>query len=120
MGRGAQPGERRGGRQKGTPNKRTEKRLAAMQDAASQIAGAIPNAFAGDSHALLVAIYKDPGQPMSLRLDAAKAAIGYEKPRLAATEVSGRLGLGIKTHEEWLRAAEGRARRVRGRLRHRY
>lgn len=34
-------------------------------------------------------------------MDAAKAAIAYEKPRLAATELSG--GLGIKTHEDWVR-----------------
>jgi hypothetical protein len=46
-------------------------------------------AFKGDSHAFLVAIYKDPNQPPQMRLDAAKAAIAYEKPRLAAIEVSG-------------------------------
>ncbi len=77
-----------------------------MQDAASQIGEAIPNVFQGDSHALLMAIYKDPRQPMSLRLDAAKAAIGYEKPRLSTTDLSGNLALGIKTHEEWLRELE--------------
>jgi hypothetical protein len=44
----------------------------------------------------LTAIYKDAVQPIGLRLDAAKAAIGYERPRLAAVEgkVEGRITLG--------------------------
>jgi hypothetical protein len=33
-----------------------------------------------------MAVYKDPRQPIELRVTAAKAAIGYEKPRLAAIE----------------------------------
>jgi hypothetical protein len=33
-----------------------------------------------------MAVYKDPRQPIELRLDAAKTAIPYEKPRLAAIE----------------------------------
>jgi hypothetical protein len=33
-----------------------------------------------------MSIYKDPLQPVQVRIDAAKAAIGYERPRLAATE----------------------------------
>jgi hypothetical protein len=33
-----------------------------------------------------MAVYKDARQPIELRLDAARAAIGYEKPRLAAVE----------------------------------
>ena len=65
------------------------------------------DAFDGDAHALLVAIYKDPAQPIALRLDAAKAAISFEKPRLAAlkADVSSRmtleeLVLGSFKHEE--------------------
>jgi hypothetical protein len=59
-----------------------------MQEAAKKIEAAVPDAFDGDGHALLVAIYKDPSHPIQLRLDAAKAAIRYERPRLAATEFS--------------------------------
>ena len=33
-----------------------------------------------------MAVYKDPQQPLDLRMEAAKAAIAYEKPRLAAIE----------------------------------
>jgi hypothetical protein len=37
-----------------------------------------------DAHALLVSVYKDPSQPLDLRIDAAKAAIPFEKPRLSS------------------------------------
>lgn len=74
------------GRPKGAKNKRTAQRNAAMEAAAEQIEAAIPGAFEGDAHALLMIIYKDPRQDLSVRLDAAKAAIAFEKPRLAAVE----------------------------------
>ena len=66
-------------------NKRTAQREAAMQAAAEALTETIPNAFAGDAHGLLVAVYKEPAQPMEMRLDAAKAAIRYETPALAST-----------------------------------
>jgi hypothetical protein len=100
-GGGSKPGERRGGRERGTPNKRTQEREAAVQEAARKLEAVIPNAFEGDSHAFLVSIYKDPAHPIERRLDAAKAAIPYERPRLSTTELSGTLG--IKSHEEALR-----------------
>jgi hypothetical protein len=40
--------------------------------------------FAGDAHAFLMAVYKNPKLDLHTRIDAAKAAIGYEKPRLAS------------------------------------
>ena len=40
--------------------------------------------FNGDAHALLVMIYRDQTLPLVMRLDAAKAAISYETPVLAA------------------------------------
>jgi hypothetical protein len=43
-------------------------------------------AFSGDAHALLMGVYEDQSQPIELRLQAAKAAIGYEKPRLTAVD----------------------------------
>ena len=93
-----------GGRQKGVPNKRTEQREAAMHEAAGKIETAIPDAFDGDSHALLMTIYKDPNQPLDVRMDAAKAAIAYEKPRLQAIEHGGTLGL--VSHEDRLKEIE--------------
>jgi hypothetical protein len=93
--RGARPGERRGGRKRGTPNKRTAERETAIREAAAQIAGMIEGAFEGDSHALLVAIYKDPKRPIELRLEAAKAAIAYERPKLASIEHFGKDGAAL-------------------------
>ena len=52
------PGERRGGREKGTPNKRTQKREEQMAAASAALEQALANPFTGDSHALLMAIYK--------------------------------------------------------------
>ena len=40
----------------------------------------------GDALAFLTAIYKDQSKPDNLRLDAAKAAIRYERPALAPVE----------------------------------
>jgi hypothetical protein len=75
-----------------------------VQEAAELIRTLIPDAFDGDSHALLMAVYKDPLQPLERRMEAAKAAIAYEKPRLAAIEHGGTLG--IISHEDRLRALE--------------
>jgi hypothetical protein len=94
-------GPKTGGRQKGTPNKRTQEREAAVQDAARKLETLIPNAFEGDSHAFLVSVYKDPAHPIERRLDAAKAAIPYERPRLSTTELNGTLGL--RTHEDYVK-----------------
>lgn len=100
-------GRRYGGRGKGTKNRRTVEREAAMAETAKQIESVIDGAFDGDGHALLVAVYKDPWQPIELRLEAAKAAIGYEKPKLAAVQHSGEMHL---THEEALDELEDRMR----------
>lgn len=83
---GSAPGERRGGRQKGTPNKNTMKHAADMAIVQRKVAAVLPRAFQGDALAFLVAIYKDPTQEASMRIDAARAALPYEKPRLAAVE----------------------------------
>ena len=87
--RGSILGERRGGRQRGAKNKRTVARERAQAEAAMRITEALgTEAFPGDAHAYLVAIYKDPAQPIERRMDAAKATIGYEKPRLAAVDTT--------------------------------
>jgi hypothetical protein len=57
-----------------------------MIAAAAAIEEAIPDAFAGDAHALFMTIYKDPTNDISLRLDAAKAAIRYEKPAMSSVQ----------------------------------
>lgn len=76
-----------GGRKCGAKNKRTVARERALADTAAKITGVLgAGAFEGDAHALLMAIYRDTEQPIELRVEAAKAAIGYEKPRLAAVD----------------------------------
>jgi len=77
------------GRPKGARNKRTKEIIQLGQATAAAIENAIPNAFIGDAHALLMTIYKNPTFDMAVRLDAAKAAAPYEKPKLASTEFKG-------------------------------
>jgi hypothetical protein len=75
------------GRPKGAKSARTIERQAAMQEAAKKAAEALGvEAFDGDAHALLMMIYKNAAHQIELRVDAAKAAIGYEKPRLATVD----------------------------------
>jgi hypothetical protein len=76
-------GRKTGGRLKGSKNKRTLDRERATQQAGRQISAALNGAFEGDAHALLIAVYKDPDQPWQVRIDAAKAALPYEKGRIA-------------------------------------
>src|SRR5262249_54512606 len=77
-------GHKTGGRQKGTRNKRTLAREESTAEAAALIGETIPDAFAGDGHALLIATYKNPTPDPHGRLEAAKAALPNEKPRLQA------------------------------------
>lgn len=76
------------GRPRGAKNRRTREVEAAAIAAAEQIGLAVPDAFTGDAHAYLMAIYKDPRQPTELRLEAAGKAIRYEKPALASVDVT--------------------------------
>ena len=77
-------GKKTGGRVAGTPNKR--KRQAVVAEAIARVGETIPDAFAGDAHALLIATYKNPNLDLHVRLDAAKAALPYEKPRRRNTD----------------------------------
>jgi hypothetical protein len=76
-----------GGHRRGVKNKRTVALERVQAETAGKIADALgAQAFAGDAHALLMGVYKDESQPIELRVHAAKAAIGYEKPRLTAVD----------------------------------
>jgi hypothetical protein len=80
---GRRPGA---GRPQGARNKRTREIEAAADAAREAIEEKIPEAFQGDAHALLMTVYKDPAQDWPLRIDAAKAAIKFEKPALSSVE----------------------------------
>lgn len=84
--RGSKPGERRGGRKKGTPNKKNAVKIAAIEQS-----GITPLDF-------MLNVMREPipeDAPIAaknalraLRLDAAKSAAPYVHPRLASTELS--------------------------------
>jgi hypothetical protein len=70
-------GHKTGGRTKGTPNKRT----LARETAAVEAKAKLPSVFEGNALALFQMVYRDPTNDLKVRLDAAKAAVGYELPR---------------------------------------
>src|SRR5512147_2018777 len=74
MPKGSLPGERRGGRQKGTPNRATSAKAAAI--AAS---GLTPLDY-------LLSVLRDDTAPRAERMEAAAKAAPYVHPRLAAIE----------------------------------
>ena len=74
-----------GGRVKGTPNRRTSELIEAGRETAMRVLG--EDAFAGDAYALLEIVFRDPAQPWDRRVDAAKAVLPYERPRLMASAV---------------------------------
>lgn len=83
----AEPTGRGRGRPPGAKNKRTQEREQRATEAARQITEALgADAFDGDAHAFLVAVYKNPLNEFAHRLDAAKAAIRYETPALSSVE----------------------------------
>jgi len=82
---GARPGA---GRKRGGSNRDTRYRRRKIELVAQQIADELgDDCFEGDAHAYLMSIYKDEKIPMLFRLDAAKACLPFEKPRLASVEV---------------------------------
>ncbi len=83
---GKRPGA---GRPPGRKNKRTVERQEELKRASEKIAAATGEAFfEGDAHALLMSVYKDSTQPIKMRMDAATACIGYEKPKLTSVDAS--------------------------------
>ncbi len=76
MPRGAAPGERRGGRARGTRNRRTEEQARAIAES-----GLTPLEY-------LMSVVRDTTADQAVRIDAAGKAAPYVHPRLATTEVS--------------------------------
>lgn len=79
-------GFKSGGRKPGSKNKRTKELQAEQEKLADRLGEIIADPFEGDAHALLVCIYKDQSRDIALRMEAAKAAIRFEKPALGAIE----------------------------------
>jgi hypothetical protein len=79
MPRGSKPGERRGGRQRGTPNKRTQLKNAVFLAAAQHRSSPLD---------FMLGVMRDPQVPTDLRLDMAVAAAPFvhEKPKAPVRE----------------------------------
>jgi len=84
-------GRKTGGRQKGTPNKRTQEVVAKIE-----ASGLTPLDY-------MLQVMRDVNEALDIRLDAAKAAAPYVHPRLASIENTGTLTL---RHEDVLAELE--------------
>ena len=84
-------GFKTGGRKKGVKNKRTRRIESAARRLLDNAKGVLGDQgaklFEGDAHALMVLTYKNPALPLDIRMDAAKAAIRFEKPAFTQTAV---------------------------------
>lgn len=69
----------------GRPQGRKNNKTIALEEAARQAATAIDNAFEGDAHAFLQAVYRSPDVPLEVRIMAAGRALRVEKPALSAS-----------------------------------
>lgn len=76
-GRGSKPGERRGGRVKGTPNKKTAEQIEAVK-----ATGMTPLEY-------LTSVYQNPLAEEARRIDAAKAAAQYVHAKLQPVDGQG-------------------------------
>jgi hypothetical protein len=97
------------GRKTGVPNKKTAAQKAAIKAAVEQAVSELPEVFEGDSYAFLAAAYKNMQLPFGLRMDAAKTAIAYERPRLSNVEMTTR-SLDKMGDEDFFRAWDSVAR----------
>lgn len=104
---GVRPGA---GRKKGQKSASTREREQAMKNMAATLDGVLPNAFKGNAHALLMAVYKNEDLALDVRIDAAKAAIGFEIPKLAAVEHSGNAENPLQVVHDVLGALDGASR----------
>jgi hypothetical protein len=86
---GARPGERRGGRSKGVPNKKTAGRRLALMAAGASPELAIKSPQQQPLTFLLAAMNNNE-LPISTRIDAAKAAAPYLHHRLGLVDSTGR------------------------------
>ena len=97
------------GRPPGSKNKKT----LAMEAAAREAVAGIDEAFDGDAHAFLQAVYKNPDVPLEIRIMAASRALRVEKPALAATNSNVNVNFNMAERLDaarlWVKALDQRA-----------
>jgi len=81
----------------GRPPGRKNNRTLELEHALRQAASNVSNAFAGDAHAFLASVYKNPDFPLEVRILAAGRALRVEKPVLSA--VQGRMEVNFNVAE---------------------
>lgn len=89
--RGSQPGERRGGRAPGVPNKKSAEKIAAIE-----ASGLTPLDY-------LLSVMRDEANDPDARRDAAKAAAPYVHPKLSSVEMRASVNV---AHEDVLDGLE--------------
>jgi hypothetical protein len=106
-------GIKTGGRPKGGLNKKTIAKRQALEEAQRQIAAVDGSGmFDGDMYALLTTVAKCEKFPIELRVDCAKATIGYERPRLEATTITDNrdyivhMPAPVQSLEDWRKTAD--------------
>ena len=87
---------------------RTAARKQAVAAAAARLVDVLGPEAIIDAHGLLMSVYKDPSQPLEIRIEAARAAIPYERPRLTA--VTANLETGLTLAELVARSLHGAER----------
>src|SRR5271156_2737424 len=104
---GARPGA---GRRKGAKTTKPRRAAASTSRAVNVLTRrGIKDIFPGDAHAFLVSVYKNGELDLAPRVDAAKAAVPYERPRLPPVAAQQRLPTEMSNDE--LRAAIADAER---------
>ncbi|CTQ63500.1 hypothetical protein [Roseibium album] len=79
----------------GRPPGRKNNKTLALEEAARKAAADIENAFEGDAHAFLQAVYRNPDMPIEIRIQAAGRALRVEKPVLSASRANVNVNVGF-------------------------
>ncbi len=95
----------------GRPPGRKNNKTLALEAATRQAAASIDQAFVGDAHAFLTAVYRDPAVPLETRIMAAGKALRVEKPVLSASHSVSEVNVNLATR---LEAARKRVARING------
>lgn len=84
----------------GRPPGRKNNKTLALEEAARTAAAQIDDAFEGDAHAFLQAVYRNPEVPLEVRIMAAGRALRVEKPALSASRSQVDVNVGIAARME--------------------